>query len=806
MSKGRIKLLYVEDSAVDRMRHRKRRDSLSFRWMAVQVISFALVFLFVAVMQYRAIKGDSYREMELTGRLAGQIFREMVAEHEHLLTSEKASLSPLLLRLTAKLSNLTDLEIIDSSGRTLADSDADEIGTMIDDPEITRLLSDFGESFQYSEQTGGKRLRVALSLEGAYDTSRKSNIVGVICFEFDLAPADARVFRIASRSLLTMFFFLLTLWAAGYFLLQQQFVRRIESVMEAADRLGRGEYSERVVQHGTDEISALAATFNSMATALEHAQARQEELSQYTSNIVNTLNSSLIVVSADGAIRQVNPATCNLLGYQENELTGQPVAIVFAHVAVTADDFPFAGIGLQELLEAGTVQNQERTYRTKDGAEIPVLFSMSAMRDRDGRLQDIVCVAQNVAPLKALQYELTQQSKELERLVEERNTELTGATAQLKASEQQFSLLYESSSDAIMMLDGDGFFDCNQATLRMFGLATRDDFIKMHPAQLSPPYQPNGVDSLTAANAMIREAFRTGANFFEWVHRRDNGEDFFADVLLSAFPGKGKQALQATVRDVSARKKAGEEIKKLNEELEQRVAERTAQLEAANTELKDFAYVVSHDLKAPLRAIGSLANWLAADYGDQLGVAGKEQLLLLVGRVKRMHDLIEGILNYSRVGRLVEDVVTVDINWLVSEVVATLAPPGNIHISIEVPTGATLRCELTRLEQVLQNLISNAIKYMDKQHGLIRIGCRECAAADADAWTWYVADNGPGIEEQYFDKIFQIFQTLQSRDAFESTGVGLAIVKKIVEGFGGRIWVESEVGVGSTFWFTVPKR
>jgi len=778
----------------------KRHNSLAFRWMAIQVVSFALVFLLVAVMQCRAIRSDIYRELELTGRLAGQIFRELVAEDAYLLTTERELLSPLLLRLTAKLSNVSDIEIADSSGRIIADSD--EIPRMTDAPEITRLLTDSGQSFQYSEQAGQKQLRVALSLEGAYDASRKSNIVGVILFEFDLAPVEARVFRIVSRSLLTMLFFLLTIWAAGYCLLQQLFVKRIEPIMQASDRIGQGDYSVRVDQTGADELSALAATFNTMVDALQQAKDEQETLSQYTRNIVTTMTSSLIVVSIDGTIRQVNPATCILLGYQEDELIGQHIGIVFA----TVEDFPFADTGLQELIAAGSVQNLERTYRAKDTSEIPVLFSMSVMRGRDGRLQDIVCVAQNITRLNALQHELTQQSKALEHLVEERNTELTGATAQLRASEQQFRTLYESSSDAIMMLDEKGFFDCNQATLRMFGLSTREDFIKLHPAQLSPPYQPDGVDSLTAADTRIAEAFRTGANFFEWVHRRQNGEDFFADVLLTAFPGKEKQVLQATVRDISARKITEEEIRKLNEELEQRVAERTAQLETANTELKDFAYVVSHDLKAPLRAIGSLANWLAADYGDKLGAAGKEQLDLLVGRTKRMHDLIEGILNYSRAGRRMEDAVNVDLIRLVGEVVKALAPPEHIQISIEVATGATLRCERTCLEQVLQNLISNAIKYMDKEKGIIRIGCLDRTEEGRDSWTLYVSDNGPGIEEQYFDKIFQIFQTLQPRDAFESTGVGLAIVKKIVEGFGGTIWVESTVGEGTTFWFTVPRK
>ncbi len=244
-----------------------------------------------------------------------------------------------------------------------------------------------------------------------------------------------------------------------------------------------------------------------------------------------------------------------------------------------------------------------------------------------------------------------------------------------------------------------------------------------------------------------------------------------------------------TFRDITERVKAAE-----------RQTQLLGQLEKTNQELQDFAYIVSHDLKAPLRGVKTLAGWIAADCADKLSDDGKEQFSLLLGRVDRMHDLIQGILQYSRIGRVKEEPVPVNLDDLVPEIIDILAPPENIEIAVHdhLPT---VLCEPTMTGQVFQNLLSNAIKYMDKPQGRISVHCVE----QGDFWRFSVADNGPGIERKHFEKIFQMFQTLSPRDTFESTGVGLTVVKKIVENQGGAIWVESEVGQGSTFSFTLPK-
>jgi signal transduction histidine kinase len=225
------------------------------------------------------------------------------------------------------------------------------------------------------------------------------------------------------------------------------------------------------------------------------------------------------------------------------------------------------------------------------------------------------------------------------------------------------------------------------------------------------------------------------------------------------------------------------------------------EIQSVNRELKDFAYIVSHDLKAPLRGIKTIAGWISADYADKLDDEGKEQMEMLMARVERMHNLIDGVLSYSRIGRIREQMVEVDLNVLVSEVIDTISPPDNFSITIEgvLPT---IVFERIRIMQVFQNLLGNAVKYIDKPQGKIKIVCRD----EGDFWEFGIQDNGIGIESEHFERIFQIFQTLSSKDEVESTGVGLTVVKKIVEFYGGKIWVRSQPGTGSTFYFTLPKQ
>jgi signal transduction histidine kinase/HAMP domain-containing protein len=249
--------------------------------------------------------------------------------------------------------------------------------------------------------------------------------------------------------------------------------------------------------------------------------------------------------------------------------------------------------------------------------------------------------------------------------------------------------------------------------------------------------------------------------------------------------------------EANERQKAERALAKANEHL----ADIVRELRRSNKELQDFAYVTAHDLKAPLRGIGTLTDWITTDYADKFDDTGRQQLHLLKGRVSRMSELIDSILHYSEIGRTARRIEPVDLNVLIPDVIGQLDPPEHVQITV-APNLPTVVSEKVRLIQLFQNLIGNAIKYMDKPQGLIEVDY----ASQDEYWRFSVTDNGPGIDEKYFTKIFEMFQTLTRRDELESTGIGLAVVKKIVDLCGGSVWVESKVGEGTTFYFTLPKQ
>lgn len=235
-----------------------------------------------------------------------------------------------------------------------------------------------------------------------------------------------------------------------------------------------------------------------------------------------------------------------------------------------------------------------------------------------------------------------------------------------------------------------------------------------------------------------------------------------------------------------------------------RLREAHEELARSNRELASFAYVVSHDLKAPLRGIASLSEWLEEDLNlaGTLGEVQVEHMRLLRQRVRRMDALIDGLLEYSRVGRIRTQVIPVDVGALLVRVIDALDPPDHIHVTVTSPM-PTLKTEGLRLSQAFQNLIENAVKFHPGPQGQVEVACRDAETH----WEFTVSDDGAGIEPRYHGRVFQIFQSLHAQDDAESTGIGLALVKRIVEEQGGRVWVESDgvPGHGATFHFTWSK-
>lgn len=243
-----------------------------------------------------------------------------------------------------------------------------------------------------------------------------------------------------------------------------------------------------------------------------------------------------------------------------------------------------------------------------------------------------------------------------------------------------------------------------------------------------------------------------------------------------------------------------QELQQLNLELEDRVMLRTSELETVNQELEDFAYIISHDLKAPLRAIAQLASWISEDNKDLLKPESKEHLELMINRVHRLDDLIQGVLAYSKAARSARLNEMINMDEVVHRVVEalTIDPNVTLHIQNDFPQ---IRANQTGMEEIFQNLISNALKHGDKANPSVAIGWAEFD----DDWQFWVKDNGPGIDPKHHHHIFMVFQTLEPQERSDNTGVGLSIVKRIVENHQGRVWVDSQLGEGAAFYFTIPK-
>jgi signal transduction histidine kinase/ABC-type nitrate/sulfonate/bicarbonate transport system substrate-binding protein len=360
--------------------------------------------------------------------------------------------------------------------------------------------------------------------------------------------------------------------------------------------------------------------------------------------------------------------------------------------------------------------------------------------------------------------------------------------------------------------------DVNKATLKTFQAETKKELFK----SLDKVFHDKSYEAFKAELIYLAQ----GKRHFELnsINQTLLGNEIQIILGITIVPGYEDtwSKVFISLSDITSLRQTESQLSEYRNHLETLVEKRTEELKEksakiaksrkalekvntayadANKELKEFAYIVSHDLKAPLRAISQLTHWISEDYAPVFDDEGKMQMDLIIKRVKRMDGLIDGILRYSRIGRVKEKEKSLDLNLLVNEVINNIASMDNVKISLENRLPMVLRDPI-RMEQVFQNLIGNAVKFMDKKEGFIQIGCSDKEAF----WEFYVADNGPGIHEKYYDKIFQIFQTLRPRDEHESTGIGLTLVKKIINLYGGSVWVTSKTGHGATFFFTLPKK
>jgi PAS domain S-box-containing protein len=378
--------------------------------------------------------------------------------------------------------------------------------------------------------------------------------------------------------------------------------------------------------------------------------------------------------------------------------------------------------------------------------------------------------------------------------------QLRNEEKQLRESEQKYRTIFEESFDGLFITSPAGkVLEMNKKGVAMFGYDSAEEIRQLDLARDVYAYPPDRQRILAMVEAQ-------GTAEYEVMVKKKNGETIVTHCALTAV--KDEQGtidhFRGIIRDITESKKAEQEIRKLNQELEQRVDQRTAQLTAANKELEAFAYSVSHDLRAPLRHIDGFLGLLREKTAATLDEEGRHDMDAIATASRNMGRLIEDLLSFSRMGREGMGRTQVDLGALVREVIRDFAPETRdrvIHWNIaELPA---VDADRAMLRVVLVNLISNALKFTHRRaQAEIEIGCLPEREKET---TVFVRDNGAGFDMRYAEKLFGVFQRLHGASEFEGTGIGLANVRRVISRHGGRTWAEGQPDAGATFYFSLPQ-
>ncbi len=548
---------------------------------------------------------------------------------------------------------------------------------------------------------------------------------------------------------------------------------------------------------------------------------------------------AIVMIDERGRVTYWNSAAEKLFGYTAEEILGQELHLLLAPEELHASwrkglkEFAYTGKGpvIGKLTELEAV--------AKGGRRVHVELSVSAMRLHDR--WHAVAVIRDVSERKRLEQEREQFQQFLEAEVARRTAELRQANERLKQeiaerkqteaalrrSRERLRALVEATSDWVWEIDAERRYTYCSAKVRDILGYEPQEMLGRTPFEFMPPEEARRV------KAKFDEIFRRGEPFhgLENLNIHKDGRLVVIETSgLPVFDDNGTLVgFRGIDRDITKRKQAERLLQHAKKELERKVQERTAELEEANrklqeeiaerekaqekllqltaelersnAELQQFAYIASHDLQEPLRMITSYLQLLVRKYADKLDNEGMEFIDFAVDGAKRMQKLINDLLAYSRVHTRAKPPRPTNLEAVLKQTLQDLkAAIDESNAQITWDPLPTVMVDDTQLGQLLLNLLSNAIKYRSERPLQIHISARR----EGDQWVISVADNGIGIDPKYFDRIFAVFQRLHTRAEYPGTGIGLAICKRIVERHGGRIWVESEPGKGSIFYFSLP--
>jgi PAS domain S-box-containing protein len=526
-------------------------------------------------------------------------------------------------------------------------------------------------------------------------------------------------------------------------------------------------YNASIFRNAAGEVEGVFAAARDI-TKRKLAEEKLRQASRYARSLIEASLDPLVTISREGKITDVNQATETVTGVSRASLIGSDFCNYFTQPEK-------ARHGYEQVFAEGKVTDYGLAIRHGSGRVTDVLYNASVFQNEAGEVEGVFAAARDITERKRVEDELM-------------------------LSRERLALAQKAGHS--------GTFDWDIQNNINHWSAEVEEVYGIAPGQFGGTYEDWEAlvvpEDLVMAKKAIDESLKSAEFASEWrIRRRSDGEIRWITARAKVlFDDNGKpQRMLGLNMDVTERKRAEQEVRRLNEELEQRVIQRTAQLEAANKELEAFTYSVSHDLRAPLRHISGFSKMLTEEFGSTLPGEAQHHLQRIQEGTRRMGLLVDDLLNLGRIGRHEVRLQVTGLNSIVNETLADLkAECEDRQLEWKIGALPFVECDPALMKQVFQNLLSNAVKFTrPRSAAVIEVGQKD---QDGTAVV-FVRDNGVGFNIKYADKLFGVFQRLHRAEDFEGTGVGLATVQRIIQKHGGRIWAEAELDKGATFYFSL---